>query len=416
LNGYEDVEIAGRTGEDEPAWRGSLSYIAEASDLLAGTLQEQHVRVLAAQLIVPRLAVWCAVYATSEDDQSKAQLRPRCVWHTDEERAEELAARLAAAGPPPIPDTPGHWSDNGFRIGGDQAYLVPLVARGRRLGVIVLGGETFGLWALDLAEELGRRTALAIDNARLYAAQASMSRALQHSLLPPALPEIPGVEVAVKYEAAGDGAEVGGDFYDLFVAGEREGQPCWRFAIGDVCGTGPEAAAVTGLARHTLRILGAEGMPIPDVLSRLNRLILAEGPRARLMTLVHGEIIQETGGGLRMGLVCAGHPPPLVLAKDGEVREIGTPQALLGVFDDLTYGWDLVSLSVGDVMLCVTDGVTERRNGDLMLGDEGGLEELLQRCTGLSAGAVAARIQRAVQDYATTPVQDDMALFVLRVS
>jgi serine phosphatase RsbU (regulator of sigma subunit) len=105
-----------------------------------------------------------------------------------------------------------------------------------------------------------------------------------------------------------------------------------------------------------------------------------------------------------------------VLAKDGEVREIGTPQALLGVFDDLTYGWDLVSLSVGDVMLCVTDGVTERRNGDLMLGDEGGLEELLQRCTGLSAGAVAARIQRAVQDYATTPVQDDMALFVLRVS
>jgi serine phosphatase RsbU (regulator of sigma subunit) len=377
--------------------------------------------VLAAQLVVPRLAVWCAVYAIYEDDGTVVEPKPRCVWHTDEERADTLGERLRKIGPPPVGTDPSYWLDVDFPAeDGDgpseQAYLIPLVARGRALGVIVIGAPSFPLGALEMGEELGRRTALAIDNARLYAAQTTMSRALQRSLLPPALPEIPGVEIAVVYEPAGEGTEVGGDFYDLFEAPSREGERCWRFAIGDVCGTGPEAAAVTGLARHTLRILGAEGMPVPDVLTRLNRQILAEGPRARLLTLVHGELAPDAeGGGLRLGLVCAGHPSPLVLHADGTVSEVGTPQPLLGVFDEATYGWDLAPLNSGDVLLCVTDGVTERRSGNRMLGDDHGLENLLRGCAGLSAGAVAAQVQRAVQNFATTPVHDDMALFVLRV-
>lgn len=414
-----DIDAPQQAGDFEPTWRGSLSFIAEASDLLAGTLDEQHVRVLAAQLVVPRLAVWCAVYATYEDDGTAVERTPRCVWHTDEELADILSEQLRKVGPPPIGPDPAYWTDVDLRTGGDgsseQAYLIPLVARGRCLGVIVMGAPSFPLGALEMGEELGRRTALAIDNARLFAAQTAMSRALQRSLLPPALPDIPGIEVAVVYEPAGEGTEVGGDFYDLFEAPTREGERCWRFAVGDVCGTGPEAAAVTGLARHTLRILGAEGMPVPDVLTRLNRQILAEGPRARLLTLVHGELSPDSEGGLRLGLVCAGHPSPLVLHADGTVTEVGTPQPLLGVFDEATYGWDIAPLQSGDVLLCVTDGVTERRSGNRMLGDERGLEALLRSCTGLSAGAVAARVQRAVRDFATAPVHDDMALFVLRV-
>jgi serine phosphatase RsbU (regulator of sigma subunit) len=286
--------------------------------------------------------------------------------------------------------------------------------------MIVIGrpeGVRFPRDGIELAEELSRRAALAIDNARLYSAQTSMSTALQRSLLPPALPDIPGLEVAVVYQPAGEGTEVGGDFYDLFAcAPDRTGRSRWRFAIGDVCGTGPEAAAVTGLARHALRILATEDMPVPDVLARLNRLILDEGPRARLLTLLHGEIQTSDDGGVRLRLVSAGHPPPLLLDTNGRVREVTTAQPLLGVFDEPTYGVDRVNLSPGQVLLCVTDGVTERRNGPDMLGDDRGLERLLATCADLSAGAVAARVERAVRDYGREPSGDDVAIIALRVS
>ncbi|NVI90394.1 PP2C family protein-serine/threonine phosphatase, partial [Actinomadura sp. BRA 177] len=305
----------------------------------------------------------------------------------------------------------------------DQVYAFPLIARGRRIGTIVIGrppGDRFPRSAVELAEELSRRAALAVDNARLFSAQTAMSSALQRSLLPPGIPEIPGLEVAVVYEPAGEGSEVGGDFYDVFESGPRPGGSAsaarWRFAIGDVCGTGPEAAAVTGLARHALRILAAEDMSVPDVLTRLNRLILGEGERGRLLTLLHGEIAARRRDGVRIRLTSAGHPLPLVLDPDGKVREAASAQPLLGVFDGVEFHTDTVDLRRGEVLLCVTDGVTERRSGNRLLGDGDGLERILAGCTGLSAGAVAARIQRAVRDFGPEPSNDDIALIVLRAS
>ena len=129
---------------------------------------------------------------------------------------------------------------------------------GAVLGTMCLGRpDRFPEDIIQFAEDIGRRAALAMDNARLYAQQAAANRALQRSLLPPNEPgEIPGLDSAVVYEPAGETNEVGGDFYDLFAAGDDS----WRFAVGDVCGTGPEAAAVTGLARHTLRLLVQGGV------------------------------------------------------------------------------------------------------------------------------------------------------------
>jgi serine phosphatase RsbU (regulator of sigma subunit) len=278
------------------------------------------------------------------------------------------------------------------------------------------GGDRFDSGILDLADELSRRAALAIDNARLYTAQTSMSRALQRSLLPPELPDIPGLDVAVVYEPAGQRSEVGGDFYDLFESEpDPSGRARWRFAIGDVCGTGPEAAAVTGLARYALRILAGEGLPVPDVLARLNRLILAEGPRARLLTLLHGEISMDERGGMHLEVVSAGHPPPLLLHPDGRVEGPIEPQPLLGVFeDDIDFRAKRLTLEPGQLLLCVTDGVTERREGNRMLGDGRGLERLLSSFTGMSAGAVAAGVQRAVREFGSNPSNDDVALIVLR--
>ncbi|SFQ39307.1 Serine phosphatase RsbU, regulator of sigma subunit [Actinomadura madurae] len=419
-----------RVGELERSWRGWLSFVAEASDLLAGTLDQERTMALVAQLVVPRLATWCAVYTVTEAEPDRLAY----VWHADENRADGLRELLEHAGAAPPTDTPGPW--NGLATAAedvraaagdtasDQVYAFPLIARGRRIGTIVIGrpsGDRFPRSAVELAEELSRRAALAVDNARLFSAQTAMSSALQRSLLPPAIPEIPGLEVAVVYEPAGEGSEVGGDFYDVFESGLRPGGPApasrWRFAIGGVCGTGPEAAAVTGLARHALRILAAEDMSVPAVLTRLNRLILGEGERGRLLTLLHGEIAsRRRRDGVTIKLTSAGHPPPLVLDPEGGVREAASPQPLLGVFDGVDFHTDTVDLRRGEVLLCVTDGVTERRSGNRLLGDGHGLEKLLAGCTGLSAGAVAARIQRAVRDFGPEPSNDDIALIVLRAS
>ncbi|WP_217181737.1 SpoIIE family protein phosphatase [Streptomyces sp. AC495_CC817] len=438
------VESA-RLGELERLRRGSLSFLVEASDLLAGTLDRDQTLALMAQMTIPTLATWCAVY-TIADQASDPYLS--YVLHEDEDLIDGLKALLAKIRPPePIP-TPGArvWtapaeaahqaalrtSMRSLGLGepatvssgigttlatasavGGETVVLPLVARNRVIGMLTLGKPTdehFRQEILELAEDLSRRAALALDNARLYSERVAISQSLQRSLLPPELPQIDGVEVEVIYRAAGEGNEVGGDFYDLFPI--RDG--AYGFAIGDVCGTGPEAAAVTGLARHALRLLAREGYAGPAVLERLNSAIIDEGARSRFLTLLYGELWPQEDGSAVLKVVCAGHPLPLRLRQDGTVEPAAEPQALLGVMEDLELYEQTVTLDPGDVLLCVTDGVTERREGTRMLGDDG-LTEVLTTCTGLTAGAVAARVMRAVERFASDAPSDDMAILAMRV-
>lgn len=438
------VESA-RLGELERLRRGSLSFLVEASDLLAGTLDRDQTLALMAQMTIPTLATWCAVY-TIADQASDPYLS--YVLHEDEDRIDGLKALLSKIPPPePIP-TPGAriWTapaeaaheaalrtsmrslgrgepatvSSGIgttlataaAVGGETVVL-PLVARNRVIGMLTLGkpsDEHFRQEILELAEDLSRRAALALDNARLYSERMAISQSLQRSLLPPETPHIEGVEVEVIYRAAGEGNEVGGDFYDIFPI--RDG--AYGFAIGDVCGTGPEAAAVTGLARHALRLLAREGFGGPAVLERLNAAILDEGPRSRFLTLLYGELWPQRDGSAVLKVVCAGHPLPLRLRQDGSVEPAADPQPLLGVMEDLELYEQTITLDPGDVLLCVTDGVTERREGTRMLGDDG-LTDVLTMCTGLTAGAVAARVMRAVERFASDAPSDDMAILAMRV-
>ncbi|GAA3791229.1 hypothetical protein GCM10022226_07750 [Sphaerisporangium flaviroseum] len=392
------------TGQKASQGPGWLGFLADASDLLAGTLDPDMVPALIAQIVVPRLATWCAVYTVPSD---AGPLSLAYLWHADESKIDQLRERLAEAAVPsvdsltPVPIQLADW----------QSLAFPLVARGRSLGMMCLGRSgRFPDDVAQLAEDLGRRAALAMDNARLYAQQADANRALQRSLLPPGTPaETPGLDYSVVYEPAGETNEVGGDFYDLFATGESS----WRFAIGDVCGTGPQAAAVTGLARHTLRLLAREGYDVAAVVSRLNQAILEEGERARFLTLLHGEITR-TDDGLDLALISAGHPEALRLRPSGVVEAVVTSQSLLGVFPEAEFVADHVHLAPGDVLLGVTDGVTERRSGERLLDDDGGLSKLLAECAELSARAVAERIRRAVQDFAMAPSADDLAILVLR--
>ncbi|MFJ7181264.1 SpoIIE family protein phosphatase [Streptomyces massasporeus] len=440
------VESA-RLGELERLRRGSLSFLVEASDLLAGTLDRDQTLALMAQMTVPTLATWCAVY-TIADQASEPYLS--YVLHEDEELIDGIKSLLSKVPPPdPVP-TPGArvWTAPGevahqaalrssmrslglsgsptrqvtpgigptlstaSAVGGETVVL-PLVARNRVIGMLTLGKPTdehFRQEILELAEDLSRRAALALDNARLYSERTAISQSLQRSLLPPGLPNIDGVEVDVIYRAAGEGNEVGGDFYDVFPI--RDG--AYGFAIGDVCGTGPNAAAVTGLARHALRLLAREGLSGPAVLERLNSAILDEGARSRFLTLLYGEMRPQEDGSAELKVVCAGHPLPLRLRQDGSVEPAAEPQPLLGVIEDLELYEQTVTLDPGDVLLCVTDGVTERREGARMLGDDG-LADVLTTCTGLTAGAVAARIMRAVERFASDAPSDDMAILAMRV-
>ncbi|WP_425269792.1 SpoIIE family protein phosphatase [Kitasatospora cineracea] len=410
-----------RLGELERLRRGSLSFLVEASDLLAGTLEHEQTLALMAQMAVPTLSSWCAVYTTA-DAAAGAELA--FVLHEDEDRIDALRALLDKSPAPEAEPSPGArpWTAPaetaralGHPVGPDlgETVVLPLSARNRVIGLLVLGtrhGVRFRQEILELGEDLSRRAALALDNSRLYSERTATSQAFQRALLPPELPKIPGVEVEVFYQAAGEGNEVGGDFYDLFPI--REGT--YGFAIGDVCGTGPEAASVTGLARNSLRLLAREGLNAPQVLTRLNAAILDEGSRARFLTLLYGELTPREDGSTALSLVCAGHPLPLRLRTDGQVDQAASPQPLLGVMDELDLTAEELVLAPGEVLLCVTDGVTERREGRRMLGDDG-LVEVLTGCAGLTAGAVAARVHRAVERFAPEPPSDDMAILTLRI-
>jgi len=409
-----------RLDEQDRARRGRISFLAEASELLASTLDQEQTIALAKQLVVPRLAAWCAVLLTDES----GAFRPARGWHADEARSDALSYLLSRVQPPqassleaglqwPPAVPPGEQlTPEAADLAADPAWSFRLLARGRSLGVLVMGWPgrgALGSQALAVAEDLTRRVALALDNARLYSEQLQASHALQHSLLPPQLPEVPGLDVAAGYQAAGEGDEVGGDFYDVFKVAPRR----WRFAIGDVCGKGLEAAAVTGLTRHALRILAREGHDIPVVLERINSLILEEGSAVPFVTLIHGEIDMSPGRA-SVSMVCAGHPPPLLLRSQGRMQFAADSQPLLGVMEGATFRCDTCHIGPGDVLLCVTDGVTERRSGNRLLDDDNGLSRLLSDCSGLNAGSIVARIEREVREFGAGPLADDTALIVFR--
>ncbi|MGW7606934.1 SpoIIE family protein phosphatase [Streptomyces sp. NPDC054766] len=428
--------------------RGALSFLAEASDLLAGQLDEDLVAALAGQLLVPRLADWCAVWledeATDRAGGLGLALGPRLarVWHGSENLIEGLRRSLEKD-PPRLPDAvrsravPVPWPGEvlGTRGASGAALAYRLIAGGRPLGTLVIGRAglpDFPDEVTGLVEDLSRRIALAIGAARQYARQATISRVLQRGLLPGAVAEIPGVRSALVYEPLDKGGP-SGDFYDVFPAGDGR----WCFAVGDVQGKGPEAAVVIGLARPWLRLLAREGYDVADVLDRLNQLLLDDateaadaaaralvaaggpglgtdlGPQTRFLSMLYGELVPFDGG-VRCTLASAGHPLPLLLDPAGDVREMARPQTLLGVFEDPEYTSESFELYPGDTLLCVTDGVTERRDGSRQFDDDDGLAQALAGCAGLNAELIAERIRGLVHAFGTRPPEDDMALLVLQ--
>nr|WP_307805099.1 SpoIIE family protein phosphatase [Streptomyces sp. VRA16 Mangrove soil] len=455
LRAAEILAPAPQRAAQEQDWinRGALSFLAEASDLLAGQLDEDMVAALVGQLLVPRLADWCAIWFYDEEGRGLPGIAdhdvsgsdplhaPRLarVWHGHESRIEELR-RILEKEPPRLPDTvrtapvPVPWPFDGVPDDSGAALAYRLSAGGRTLGILLIGRAgllRFPDEVTGLVEDFSRRVALAVSAARRFTRQATISRILQRGLLPSSMAEIPGMKTALVYEPKEQGGP-GGDFYDVFPAGDGR----WCFALGDVQGKGPEAAVVIGLARPWLRLLAREGYPVEQVLDRLNRLLLddateaadaaaralaaaggqgvpPEGSSSRFLSLLYGELtLTETG--VLCTLASAGHPLPLLMRPGGEVLAAAAPQVLLGVVDDPDYTSGTFEMQTGDTLLCVTDGVTERRCGARQFDDGDGLAQALSGCAGLTAPLLAERIRRLVHAFAETPPDDDLALLVLQ--
>jgi len=234
----------------------------------------------------------------------------------------------------------------------------------------------------------------------------ALARTLQSTLIPPSPPDVPGLEVSAAYRPAGDGEEVGGDFYDVFQIGTGD----WVVALGDVCGKGVDAAVVTALVRHTLRALTVQESDPSKVLRGLNDVLLAQGSD-RFCTVVLLRLRQAEDGWL-VTLSSGGHPMPLLLPADGELTSVGHPGSLVGVLDTVHLHETEVRLTAEDLMVMYTDGVTEGRRGSEFYGEQRLHQSIvLHSRTPLPAEAILDQVLAFQQGRA----RDDIAIVAIRV-
>jgi hypothetical protein len=291
----------------------------------------------------------------------------------------------------------------------DPARLAAQLSdRGRDLGAIDVvdrAGREFSPRDRAILDQLASLASVAISNARLYDRERTIARTLQRSLRPGALPEVPGLAAAVRFRPAGESIELGGDFYDLFKA--RDGG--YAALIGDVQGKGPDAAAVTALARHTLRAAAEYEHSPSAVLTLLHRALREQRSDDRFITVAYAHM-QVAVEHIRLELACGGHPLPLIVHPDGSVDAVGRLGTLLGTDIDPLLADVTVELEVGDVLVLYTDGVTEVRRHRTEVFGTNELTELLRTCGGLGPDAVAERVEAAVLAASDGRLRDDVAI------
>jgi len=411
-------------------------FLAEAGVLLAGSLEARATLAALTRLAVPRLADWCSVSLPARDsidtvavahrDPAKVALVDDLVKRFPAHPSDETgAAAVLRTGLPEF--TPlvtdelidAAVPDQELRslvkaLGLVSVMTVPITARGRTLGVLSLAssesGRHFDEEDLAFAQDVASRAGLAIDNVLLYQRTQYIATTLQSSLLPAKLPDIPGVDVAARFRAAGEGVEVGGDFYDLFAL---PGDSGWAAVLGDVCGKGPEAASLTALARYTVRAEADASGPA-EVLSRVNQAIINQRGDSRFLTLV--SVWMHHGiTGLHARIARGGHTPSLVVRANGRIESFTPAGTLLGVFPDAAFEEAGFTLAPGDSLVLYSDGVTEARSPS---GDFFGtkrLVALLETTRQASASELADCIEFACHEFGDGRIRDDLAILVLSV-
>ena len=432
-----DVTERRRLLERERASSRRSAFLARASEILETSLDLDTTLRNVARVAVPDIADWCAIHLLEESGQIRLAAvahadpsREQLAWSMDERWPPDPEARYGV--PAVIRTGQGHAgsrvSDEQLQdaaidadhlehlrgLGAGSYVITPLRAAGRVFGAVTFVADVaHGALApedVDLAEELARRSGLAIENARLYTERSRIAHTLQAELLPTRLPDIPGASVAVRYRAAGELNEVGGDFYDVFE--RRDGR--WALVIGDVSGKGAEAAAVTALARHTVRTASLQPATAADLLVTLNEALMTQRAGTEFCTVCVATLDPPASGGARLRIALGGHPPALVLRASGEVEAHGAPGTLIGVFPDPSIEETELRLASGDVVLLYTDGVTEAGPTGAEIGEEG-LVRLLGELHGRSPEEIVAAVERAAVEIQGGQSRDDIALIAVRI-
>jgi serine phosphatase RsbU (regulator of sigma subunit) len=404
--------------------------LAEASEMLAASLDHAQTLQNVAWSVVPQLADWCTIGLVDEAGQREHVV----VAHADPERLE-LARRLGAYDTLEL--------DPGGPLGGvlatgrsallrtvadellvhvardaehlrllramriRSALLVALRTSRRTIGTMTLvmseSERAFTRADLEFAEQLAARAAMAVENALLHRSRAQIATTLQHSLRPGRVPAIPGWDVATLYRPAGAESEieVGGDFYDFVELDDG-----WLVIIGDVTGKGLLAATLTQLARHCARFMSRIDPRPSAVLRAIDEALVAQGElslcSALCLRLGDDEIVVSSGG----------HPLPLVVGADGALREAGQPGMLLGIAGP--HGWhdEEIRLGDGETLFAFTDGVTDAHSDDGRYGEER-LHALLRERAGAAPGGLLAALDADLDAFRAGPQADDTAALAL---
>jgi GAF domain-containing protein len=409
-------------------------FLADASEILASSLDHERTLRQVAEIAVRGVADWCTVHLVDGEETRRLE-----VAHRDAALQDRVRESLVRHPPDPTKrnvvldairegrailieevtdamvagSAPDELVALLRELGLASIVAVPLRARGTTFGAITFISSSrarpFSERDVPLFEEIARRASIAIDNARMYERERTTATILQESLLPPHLPDVPGLEIASLYVPFGDGAVVGGDLYDVFQVGERR----WLAMIGDVCGHGPRAAAIGSSVRHAVRVAAMREPTPSSVLDVVNHVLLDRADDAEFCTACV-VTLDIDGDGFRLVSSSAGHPLPVVIRADGSIGAVGEHGTLLGVFDDATHRDTHERLAIGDTLLLFTDGLEERRCGDAFFGASE-LDVILRASVGASAVRTVENLRVALHDFGTESFADDVAILALRV-
>ena len=370
VNVIEDVTMVKRA---ERAQR----LLAGASEAMAASLDPSDALQELVEALVPGFAQWAAVDLPGSDG------------------VDRVAVAREGSGEQ---EEPARGSE----------IVVPLLAGGDTLGVLTLVNpdplRRFGDGDRELAEELGRRAGVALLNARVYERRAEIARILQHGLLPPALPDVPGWPAAAAYLPAGELSEVGGDFYDVF-----RGPDGWMLIVGDAVGQGTEAATLSSLARYTLRAAAELTGDPARALAHLNGVLRGQ-PGVPLCTAVCARLDERPDGGALLTLASAGHPPPL-LVRGRSLEPLTGPGTIAGAFDGEAWHARQVEVRRDDVLVLYTDGVLDAVGPEDRYGEER-LRAALVELSGSVEDRVAALAER-LEAFRSGDRRDDLTVLML---
>ena len=405
--------------------------LGDAGRELASSLDYEQTLQHVAQLAVPGFADWCGVSIVGSGEL----LRQVAVAHSDPDKvalAREWgeryptrldnptgAAEVIRSGEPQLIAEISEELLEAMNATDEQLQLVrelgmrsvvvvPLAVAGHppfgTLSMVMAeSGRTFDADDLALAEELARRAAMAVENARLYTERSRVAATLQHSLLPPELPEVPGFTLASLYRPAGEDSEVGGDFYDAFpVPGG------WMLVVGDVTGHGAEAAALTSQSRHTLRT-AARLLGDPAAAAEQLNAALLERPQLSLVSLCCARL-RVDGDDVVADVLLAGHPSAYHL-HGGEHRLVGAQAQLLGFDGRGRWETRTVRLAPGDLLVLYTDGVIDTYGATERFG-EARLTEVLREA--IDPADAIRRIDAALTAFSDGPQRDDTAVLAVQ--